>query len=197
MGFQPIFVLPEHHEGNGVAERFMAILVKTTHAAMAEGKDPKVEVRRRLLNYRNTPHPSTGVSPSQLMMNRRIRTRIPQLIKNPIDSKLQEARLKDQETRADRKNKLDLRKTAKNKEISVGDKVLVSQRKSTTKPPYDPKPFKVIEIKGTQVTAERGNKKRVRNLGKVKVLRPRPEHPKLSKPNPNSTLLNSTQSNSN
>ena len=31
----------------------------------------------------------------------------------------------------------------------------------------------------TEVTAERGNKKRVRNLGKVKVLRPRPEHLKL------------------
>ena len=85
----------------------MATLVKTTHAAIAEGKDPKVEVRRRLLNYRNTPHPSTGVAPSQLMMSRPIRTRIPQ-IKTPNNSKLQEARLKDQETRSDRKNKLDL-----------------------------------------------------------------------------------------
>ena len=37
----------------------------------------------------------------------------------------------------------------------------------------------MIQINGTQVTAERGNKKRVRNLGKVKVLRPRPEHLKL------------------
>ena len=100
--------------------------------------------------------PGQHVAPSQLMMNRSIRTRIPQLIKNPSSRKLEEARLKDQETRLDRKEKLDLRKTAKNKEVSVGDKVLLSQRKSTTKPPYDPRPFEVIEIKGTQVTAERG-----------------------------------------
>ena len=187
MGFEPIFVSPEHPEGNGVAERFMATLVKTTHAAMAEGKDPKVEVRRRLLNYRNTPHPSTGVAPSQLMMNRPIRTRIPQIIKNPSSSKLQEARLKDQETRADRKKKLDLRKTAQEKEVAIGDKVLVSQRKSTTKPPYDARPFVVTEVKGTQVTAERGNMKRVRNLGKVKVLRPRPKH--LKPKNDNNSLM--------
>ena len=34
----------------------MATLVKVTHAAMAEGKDPRIEVQRRLLNYRNTIH---------------------------------------------------------------------------------------------------------------------------------------------
>ena len=45
----------------------------------------------------------------------------------------------------------------------------------------------MTEIKGTQVTAERGNKKRVRNLGKVKVLRPRPEHLKVK--NNNTTLV--------
>ena len=115
----------------------------------------------------------------KLMMNRTIRTRIPQLIKNPISSEVEEARIKDQQTRLDRKKNLDLRKTARIKDVAIGDKVLVSQRKSTTKPPYDPRPFEVTEIKGTQVTAERGNKKRVRNLGKVKVLRPRPEHLKL------------------
>ena len=124
----------------------MATLVKTTHAAIEEEKNPKVKVRRRVLNFRNTPYPNTGVAPSQLLMNRPIGTRIPQLIKNSSNSKSQEARLKDQETRSVRKNKLDLRKTAKNKDVLVVDKVLVSQRKSTTKPPHDPRPLEVIEI---------------------------------------------------
>ena len=48
----------------------MATLVKVTHAAMAEGKDPRIEVQRRLLNYRNTIHPSHGKTPASLMMNR-------------------------------------------------------------------------------------------------------------------------------
>ena len=179
MGFKPIKVSPEHPEGNGVAERFMATLVKTTHAAIAEGKDPKIEIKRRLLNYRNTPHPSTGKSPSDLMMNRPIRTRIPKFIAPTKSKALQEARQKDKETRLVRKEKLDKRKTAREKEVKVGDRVLLSQRKSTIKPPYDPKPYEVVEMKGTQVVAERGSKRRIRNLGKVKVLTERPEYLKL------------------
>ena len=55
----------------------MGVLVKTVHAAVAMGKDPQTEVQRRLMNYRNTPHPSRGKSPSELIMNRRLKTKIP------------------------------------------------------------------------------------------------------------------------
>ena len=48
MGFEKRPCTPEHPEANGIAERFMVVLVKTVHAAIAEGKDPQVEVRRRL-----------------------------------------------------------------------------------------------------------------------------------------------------
>ena len=179
MGFKPLHSSPEHPEGNGVAERFMATIVKTTHAAMAQKKDPKLEIKRRLLNYRNTPHPSTGKTPSELMMGRVIRTRVPRLIKTPKNQILKEARKKDQETRMIRKEKLDKRKTAKEKKIEKGDLILVSQRKTTTKPPYDPKPYIVQEVKNTQVVAVRGEKTRVRNLGKVKALKQRPERLQL------------------
>ena len=80
----------------------MATLVKVTHAAMAEGKDPRIEVQRRLLNYRNTIHPSTGKTPASLMMNRKIRTKIHALIK-PIKNKVHtEARKKDAATRQEK-----------------------------------------------------------------------------------------------
>ena len=188
MGFKPIKASPEHPEGNGVAERFMATIVKTTHAAIAQKKDPKLEIKRRLLNYRNTPHPSTGKTPSELMMGRIIRTRVPRLIKTSPTKTLQEARIKDKETRLARKEKHDKRKTAKEKKIEKGDRVLISQRKTTVKPPYDPKPYTVQEVKGTQVVVQRGEKTRVRNLGKVKILKQRPDHLKLKTHQPtNST----------
>ena len=41
-GFENKPCSPEHPEGNCIAERFMATLVKVTHAAMAEGKDPRI-----------------------------------------------------------------------------------------------------------------------------------------------------------
>ena len=95
---------PEHPEGNGVTERFTATIVKVVHAAMAENKDPKIEIERRLLNYRNTVHPSTGKTPSQLMMGRIIQTKVPKVIKTlNTKSDLEEAREQDQLTGLKRK----------------------------------------------------------------------------------------------
>ena len=92
------------------------------------------------LNYRNTPHPSTGETPASLMMNRRIRTKIPAFIKPSQDEKHISAREKDKETRLERKDARDKRKRAKDIEYKVGDKVLVAQQKTTIKPSFDPKP---------------------------------------------------------
>ena len=70
-GFQTRACTPEHPEGNAIAERFMGMLVKTVHTAVAAGRDPKVEVGRRLLNY------STGKTPANLMFGRRLKTKVP------------------------------------------------------------------------------------------------------------------------
>ena len=166
---------PEHPEGNGIAERFMGVIVKLVHAAMAEKKDPKLEIERRLMQYRNTPHPSTGKTPSELMFNRVVRTRLPTMRKSINTTAVQEAREKDTSERLKRKEVRDKRKTAQEKMVKPGTKVLVAQRKTTTKPPFDPNPYTVMEVKGTQVTAERNGKIKKRNLAKVKILKERPE----------------------
>ena len=44
----------------------MSVLM-TIHAAKAYKKDPMIEAKRRLLNYRNTPQPATGKSPAELV----------------------------------------------------------------------------------------------------------------------------------
>ena len=49
-----VFCSPDHPESNGIAKRFMAVLAKVVHCSLAKGKDPRAEVQRRLLNYRNT-----------------------------------------------------------------------------------------------------------------------------------------------
>ena len=57
--------------------------------------------------------------------------------------------------------------------MKVGDKVLLKQDKSTTKPPWNPNPMEVKEVKGTKVTAQRGDFKRTRNIEKFKILKHR------------------------
>jgi hypothetical protein len=175
-GFKLNPCTPEHPRANGIVERFMGVLVKTVHAAIAAGKDVQTEVQRRLLNYRNTPHPSTGKTPSEMIMLRRTKTKIPSIRRTiePVIHK--EAKQKDAETRVARKEIFDKKHKVKEQIIQPGDQVLIKQQKTTIKPPFDPTPYDVTEVKGSQVTARRGAKVRIRNMAKVKLLRKRPEH---------------------
>ena len=48
--------------------------------------------------------------------------------------------------------------------VRFNDNVLIKQKKSTVKPPFDPNPYKVTDIKGNRVTMKREDgKKRVRD----------------------------------
>ena len=98
-GFGSRPVIPAHLEGNGLVERFMGVLVKTIKLAEAENKDPKIEIKRRLMNYRNTPHPCIGVALAELMFRSKIRTRIPTLERLLHKSQVEEAKEKDRRTR--------------------------------------------------------------------------------------------------
>ena len=175
-GFKLKPCTPEHPKSNSIVERFMGVLVKTVHVAVAMGKDPVTEVQRRLMNYRNTPHPSTGKSPSELMMGRRLKTKIPARLAASDTQAHQEAKEKDKVTRSKRKEVYDKKHRTQEQEIKPGDMVLVKQQKTTTKPPFDPKPYQVKEVKGTQITVIRGKQQKVRSKEKVKLLRKRAEH---------------------
>ena len=56
-------------------------------------------------------------------------------------------------------------------EVRVGDTVLVKQTKTTTKPPFDPNPYTVVEFNGTQAVLERIGKRKKRNFNKIKVIK--------------------------
>ena len=57
---------------NGEVERQNRSLLKALKIAHLNGKDHKDELRKFLLSYRSTPHSTTGVSPSELMIGRKI-----------------------------------------------------------------------------------------------------------------------------
>ena len=74
------------------------------------------------------------------------------------------------------REKLDKRKKVKESDIVVGDKVLLAQKKGTTVPPFDPKPYTVTSSRHNIIVAERGRKKLRRHAGMVKKLYKRPAH---------------------
>ena len=94
------------------------------------------------------------MKPSKLMFNRTVRTRLP-TVRDPVSTlAVKEAWEKDQQERLKRKEVTDKMKTAQERMVKVGDKVLVAQRKTTTEPPFDPTPYTITEVKGTQADQE-------------------------------------------
>ena len=68
-----------------------------------------------------------------------------------------------------------LRRTT-NREYKIMDTVMLHQKKTTTKPPYELNPYTVTQMRGTQITATRKNKEVTRNVDKWKILKKRPSH---------------------
>ena len=125
-----------------------------------------------LLNYRNTPTQLHRSDPSQSHDEQRHQNKTP-LHQEAIDHSPSHtgpaAKVKQKEY-ADRQRK------AKERKYKVGDKVLIHQKKTTTKPPYNPDPTPVMQIKGTQITATRRGQQMTRNVDKWKILKDRPLH---------------------
>ena len=53
--------------------------MKTIRIAQAEGVDWKKELTRYVTKYRSIDHTSTGKSPAELLFNRRMRGKLPEL----------------------------------------------------------------------------------------------------------------------
>ena len=152
----------------------MKPLTKAVRCAQVEGRDWRKVLCRFLLNYRATPHRTTGVAPAELLFNRRITTNLLEVVCTQeslySDSSV---RVKDFQTKQKMKEHADKRAHAQVSEIAIGDTVLVCQKKRnkfTTK--FDPSPYKVVEVKGTMVTAFRKEKYITRNISQFKQIEP-------------------------
>ena len=126
------------------------------------------------MNYRNTPHSSTGVSPASLLMNRYVRTKIPCLDLSHPSKLLQIARSNDNLRKSKAKSYVDKRHKATPSDICQGDQVLLLQKrqnKLTTR--YDPRPFTVVKKKGVSVELARRGTRLFRNVSMVKKVIPK------------------------
>ena len=110
-----------------------------------------------------------GKTPASLMMNRGIKTKIPTIIPAPTTVAHKEAQQKDAAAKARQKEYADKHRRATDRQYKVGDTVLLHQKKTTTKPPYDPNPFTVTHTQGTKITFTRRVKEVTRNVDKWKI----------------------------
>ena len=160
-GVQHRKVTPYWPQANAGVERFNKTIEKAIRTAHAEGKDWRTDMFTFLLNYRATPHATTGASPAFLHLGREIRTKVPQvetLVSNAVSAAIQSAKGKDQQVKQRTKVYADKRNRASPSDIKSGDKVLLQQaRQNKLSTLYDPQPYTVIERRGPSLILQRRN----------------------------------------
>jgi transposase InsO family protein len=167
-GIQHRRVTPLWPQANSEVERFMQPLTKAIRCANTEGKQWTKHLHRFLLNYRSTTHPSTGYSPAELLFNRKIQNKLPQ-VNIKTSEKDDHVRYNDKKAKEKMKKYADEKRKARPSQLKIGDTVLVRQVKQNKLSTYfDPIPFKIIRKKGSRVTAVRNGKYITRNVSYFK-----------------------------
>ncbi|CAB4022735.1 PREDICTED: uncharacterized protein K02A2.6-like [Paramuricea clavata] len=124
LGIQAKFSTPYWPQGNATVERFMRPLGKALKTATLEGRPWKQELNRFLLQYRATPHCTTGVPPSELLFNRVIKGKLPVINSKKIVNRHKEAR-DNEKTRQERNREYaNQRRNTRKSDLQVGDYVL-------------------------------------------------------------------------
>ena len=117
-------ITPLWPQANSEVENFMKPLTKAVHSVHAEGKIWKKHLYKFLLNYQTTPHCTTGFTPAELLFNRKIRNKLPQLT-GSSQMNIQEVKRKDDKAKAKMNVHADAQFKAKPSRIDVGNLVLV------------------------------------------------------------------------
>ena len=177
MGIKHRPITETHPQSNGIAERFVKRIVKLILTAKTDGKDPRREVNKFVMGYNSATHSSTGKAPVDLLMNRSVRTLLPGLPQPLDEDRDRQVRETDRTKKEYNKEYKDRRTRAKEKKVRIGDEALIKQKKTSIKPPFDPKPFQVKSVSKSRVNLERDDgKKRKRHLSDIKILKKRPAH---------------------
>ena len=173
LGIQAKFSTPYWPQGNATVERFMQPLGKALKTAKVEGRPWRQELNRFLLQYRTTPHCTTGVPPSELLFNRTVKGKIPVITKKKITNRHKEARDNEKTRRERNKEYADHRRNARKSDIEIGDYVLVRQeKKNKLTANFNPEPYKVIKKTGVEITAQRNNGHKItRNVSHFKKIK--------------------------
>jgi transposase InsO family protein len=130
-GFEHATSSPRYPQGNGLAER----TVQTVKGLMNKAKCSGEDIQLALLAYRMSPHESTGVSPAQLLMGRKIRTRLPVLPSKLVPEVMSPGEIarKDQVSRHNQASYYNRRNGVRSLEtLQAGDNVAIWDIESRT-----------------------------------------------------------------
>lgn len=145
-----------------MAERFVKTVKKSLLCSHLETGHFDRKVQEFLINYRSTPHATTGKSPYETVFGRKMNNFLP-TIQHKMNTD-EDLKATDDKNKAKAKDYADNKRKTKHHQLQVGDMVLRKQRKiNNLTPYYDPKPYKIIKILGTTIKAQRESQIITRN----------------------------------
>ncbi|XP_055604370.1 uncharacterized protein K02A2.6-like [Uranotaenia lowii] len=118
-------ISPYWPQANGEVERQNRSLLKRMKIANALYNDWKAELNDYLDLYNNTPHTITGKAPSELLQNRKLRSKLPQLDDLETIPPSSDFRDQDQEMKWLGKQREDAKRRARVSVLAPGDTVLM------------------------------------------------------------------------
>lgn len=172
-GIKLIFSTPYWPQANGEVERMNRTIGKRLQISRATDSDWKKDIQTYLLNYHSTPHATTGETPGELMMKRRLRDKLPQVCE-PKSVNMEEVRDKIMQRKEKMKEYVDKKRRAEKSDIQEGDEVVLWNMRKRNKldTNFSPNEHVVVEKQGGEVTVKSkvdGSVKK-RNITHVKKL---------------------------
>lgn len=143
---------PPLHPSSNPVETFMRPLGKAMKIGYQNGVPEKETLRRALSNYRQTPHPATGLPPAAMLFRDGQRSEFPR--RNVTEEDVRKAREADRNKKSDLEEEVNSSKYRKKSNFNIGEKVLVRNYNKAAK--FDPvflkQPYTIVDIN------EAGNK---------------------------------------
>ncbi|KAK9709353.1 Integrase core domain [Popillia japonica] len=155
-------ITPYWPEANGITERFVKTLKKSLICSQLDNVKLKKslicsqldnvkfgsELQQFLLTYRSTPHATTKKTPYELVFKREIHNLLPSISTTEDNGNVSQ---EEEQQRMKHKTYADNKRKTRPHNFQIGDQVLYKIPKANAlTPAYDPSPYTVIEIKGTQ-----------------------------------------------
>ena len=149
--------IPPWHPSANPVETFMRPLGKTLKIAQHNNMSENDALQTLLNNYRDTPHPATGVPPASMLFRDSKNSVFPRQVLS--DEEAREARKKDNLQKQKYEERINKSKYKKHSEIVIGDRVIIRNYKKQRKfePIFLPDTFVVLSSKdnGRRLELER------------------------------------------
>ncbi|XP_028407513.1 uncharacterized protein LOC114530122 [Dendronephthya gigantea] len=133
----------------------MKLLNKTEKIAHLQGQSSTIAIQEMLTGFRSTPHPATGATPYEAMMNRLVWTKLDHQASSSDPKNSEDATI----NRKDGAYKEKMPRTAHKRNVKehnfiVGDHVLLKQKKTNKwSTAYEPAIYIVTPVNGSSIAA--------------------------------------------